>query len=93
MVILKILGGIMLVILGLLFIYYASLFALMCYDERKEAIRRQGEQSEERERFEGIQDDWSWTPERWEEFLETEEKLQQAMKESKEKNVSPGTHR
>lgn len=93
MVILKILGGIMLVILGILFIYYASLFVLMCYDERKEEMRRQEEQSEERERFEDIQDDWSWTSEQWDEFLGIEEKFKKAVEKSKEKNVPPGTHR
>ena len=86
MVILKILGGIMLVILGILFIYYASLFVLMCYDERKEEIRRQKEHLAEREGFEDIQDDWSWSPEQWDEFLEIEEKFRKAVEKSKEKD-------
>ncbi|NLM72401.1 MAG: hypothetical protein GX181_10655 [Synergistaceae bacterium] len=92
MVIVNVLGGIMLVICGIMFIYYASLLVLMCYDERKEELRRQKEDLEEREEFEGIRDDWTWSPEQWDRFLEIEEKFRKAVEESKGKNVPPGTH-
>lgn len=93
MVILKILGFIVLSALVMFAVYFISLGLLMCYGERQEERRRQEEHLKENENLENFQYGWSWDEEHLQEFEEMKTKADEATRESKEQNVSHGTHR